>query len=150
MENDKLVECKHCNSKLCYEKQTPDFTLWTCFTCGFVANSKMIVGSSYYEEQTSILPEVYKEVIYVEDSGIVWIPNFVKKPEMGMVYLNKNKKGDYEWNVVKEIPIPEEEQNKYPIPHKKGEFYKFKTDMSTLKEFDLNNYMGALDYLMGK
>ena len=34
-----------------------------------------------------------------------------------------------------------------PNPNKKGEFYEWRMDMDTLKEFDEKDYMDALDYI---
>ena len=41
----------------------------------------------------------------------------------------------------------DKDRKKYPIPGKKGEYYKFRMDMDTLKNFDEGDYMEALDYI---
>ena len=45
------------------------------------------------------------------------------------------------------MKIKEEEKEKYPIPNKEGEFYEYKMDMTTLKQFNERDFMEALDYI---
>ena len=51
------------------------------------------------------------------------------------------------WTVVKAIPIPEDEQEKYPDPTNPGTFYKYKMDMKNMKRFDKLNFMDAAEEL---
>ena len=55
--------------------------------------------------------------------------------------------GDWQWTCVKTIPIPEEEQNKYPDPKNPGTFYKNRMDMKNLKRFDKLCFMDAAEEL---
>ena len=41
----------------------------------------------------------------------------------------------------------EEDKEKYPVPGKKGEYYSFRMDMDTLKNFEEGDYMEALEYI---
>ena len=41
----------------------------------------------------------------------------------------------------------EDEKEKYPIPGKKGEFYKWRMDMETLVEFGEGDFLEALDFI---
>ena len=58
----------------------------------------------------------------------------------------KDKK-DWQWTVVKAIPIPEEEQEKYPDPTNPGTFYKNKMDMKNLKRYGKLEFMDAAEEL---
>ena len=51
------------------------------------------------------------------------------------------------WGAVKAVPVKDENRKKYPIPGKKGEYYKFRMDMDTLKNFEERDYMEALEYI---
>ena len=54
---------------------------------------------------------------------------------------------DWGWTVVKAIPIPEEEQYKYPDPTNPGMNYKNKMDMKNMKRFDKLCFMDAAEEL---
>ena len=60
--------------------------------------------------------------------------------------LKENKK-DWGWTVVKAIPIPEDEQHKYPDATNPGTNYKFRMDMKNLKRFDKLCFMDAAEDL---
>ena len=54
---------------------------------------------------------------------------------------------DWQWTCVKAIPIPEEEQEKYPDPSNPGTFYKHKMDMKNPYKFDKLCFMDAAEEL---
>ena len=54
---------------------------------------------------------------------------------------------DWGWTVVKAIPIPEDEQHKYPDPTNPGVFYKNRMDMKNLKRYDKLSFMDAAEEL---
>ena len=56
-------------------------------------------------------------------------------------------KQDWKWTVVKAIPIPEEDQDKYPDPNNPGVNYKYKMDMKNLKRYDKLCFMDAAEEL---
>ena len=43
--------------------------------------------------------------------------------------------------------IEAQEKEKYPIPGEEGEYYKWRMDMDTLKDYDELDYMDALEYI---
>ena len=59
----------------------------------------------------------------------------------------KENKKDWGWTVVKAIPIPEDEQHKYPDATNPGTNYKFRMDMKNLKRFDKLCFMDAAEEL---
>ena len=56
-------------------------------------------------------------------------------------------KQDWQWTVVKAIPIPKDEQNKYPDPRNPGTFYKHKMDMKNTLRYDKLCFMDAAEEL---
>ena len=54
---------------------------------------------------------------------------------------------DWGWTVVKSIPIPEEDQHKYPDPTNPGTFYKNRMDMKNMKRFQKLEFMDAAEEL---
>ena len=66
-----------------------------------------------------------------------------------MIFPEPLKKGkqDWGWTVVKAIPIPEENQHKYPDPRNPGTYYKHKMDMKNLKRYGKLEFMDAAEEL---
>ena len=148
MNKDALIICKRCGSNACYEDQVNNEvrTYW-CYGCGFISNTLMKEGEDFLEQQTKILPELYRDLMYEDDEGKTWIPSSINKPKQGMVFLDGTDVDHWSWAGVKAIEVKEKEKNKYPIPGKKGEFYEHRMDMETLKHFKERDYMDALSYI---
>jgi hypothetical protein len=64
-----------------------------------------------------------------------------------MIFANGPSIQNWNWAAVKAVQVTEEEKEKYPIPGKKGEFYTWRMDMTTLKTFVERDFMEALSYL---
>jgi hypothetical protein len=91
---------------------------------------------------------LYKDLIWKDpETGLMWLPSMVNEPTKGMVFANGPSKEEWGWAAVKAVPVTEEEKEKYPIPGKKGQFYEFRMDMSTLKMFEERNYIDSLSYI---
>ena len=148
MQNDNLTICDHCGSDACYKQPvTEDINLYFCYGCGFQSNSAMIEGSDFYNEQLEVLPELYKDLISIDNDGKVWIPSAINSPTQGMIFVNGTSIGNWKWSAVKAVPVSEEEIEKYPIPSKPGEYYEWRMDMSTMKSFEEKDFMDALSYI---
>ena len=52
------------------------------------------------------------------------------------IFANGKSSDNWKWAAVLAVPVTEEEKEKYPIPNKEGEYYKWRMDMSTMKEFE--------------
>lgn len=149
MKRDNLVICTRCGSDACYKDiVNEDVTLEFCYGCGFQTNTLMIKDSKFFNEQCAVLPELYKALMdEEEDTGKVWMPTTVNKPDKGMVFADGTSRDDWRWAGVKAVDIPEDEKEKYPIPGKKGEYYAKKMDMSTIKHFKESDFIEALSYI---
>jgi hypothetical protein len=64
-----------------------------------------------------------------------------------MIFANGTSTRDWHWAAVRAIELTEEEQTKYPIPGKDGEFMKYRMDMKNLKQFIERDYIEALSYI---
>jgi hypothetical protein len=145
---DKLINCPCCGSDACFvDETTPDISTYFCYGCGFQTNSLMKEGEEFYNQQISILPELYKDLLNKDDDGTIWMPSTINLPQQGMIFANGPSKEDWGWAAVKAIPVTEEEKEKYPIPSQKGKFYEWRMDMTTLKMFTKRDYMEALSYI---
>ena len=145
---DNLVLCERCGSDACYVTEVNEtIKNHFCYGCGFQSSTVMTANSEFLKEQMETLPNLYKELMGEDESGKVWMPTSVNVPSQGMVFANGKNSSNWKWAAVKAIPVKEEEKTKYPNPHKKGEYYEWRMDMETLKEFEENDFIEALEYI---
>jgi|TARA_B100001939_G_C16941605_1_gene618515 hypothetical protein len=145
---DNLVKCDRCGSDACYVQEVNnEIKNYQCYGCGFITNSLLKKDSRFFEEQMELLPNLYKELMGEAEDGKIWMPSTVNQPEKGMIFANGKSSDNWKWAAVLAVPVTEEEKEKYPIPNKEGEYYKWRMDMSTMKEFEEKDYIEALDYI---
>ena len=82
------------------------------------------------------------EIVVQCDKGMVF-PEPIKNADEAV----KLQATDWGWTVVKAIPIPEEEQHKYPDPTNPGTNYKNKMDMKNMNRLDKLCFMDAAEEL---
>ena len=149
---DKLITCKCCGSDACYESeftsQEGPIKTWLCMTCGFTTNSTMTEDSEGLKQTLELTADLIKDLRQDHD-GLAWFPTAITMPNKGMVFPEpvKGTENEWLWTVVKAIPIPEEEQDKYPDPTNPGTFYKNKMDMKNMKRFEKLCFMDAAEEL---
>ena len=154
---DKLVDCKCCGSNACYESEftTQDGKIetWLCMTCGFTSNTTMTEDSEGLKQTLELTADLIKDLRQNHD-GLAWFPTAITMPDKGMIFPEPMKgtstpegKIDWGWTVVKAIPIPEEDQHKYPDATNPGIFYKNRMDMKNLKRYDKLAFMDAAEEL---
>lgn len=145
---DNLIICNHCGSDACYVvENSSEIKSYSCFGCGFTTNSLMKEGEEFYNQQIEVLPELYKDVMFKDKNGIMWMPTTINVPTQGMVFYNGTSKENAKWAAVKAVKVFEEEKEKYPIPKKPGEYYEYRMDMTTMKGFEMKEFMDALSYV---
>jgi hypothetical protein len=147
---DGLIICPcERKSNACYESQvTDDISIKTCLGCGFsTTNPLMKKGEEFYKEQIEKLPQLYKDLLFEDNDGLTWQPSVVNLPEKGMIYAEGTNKDNWKWVVKLAKPISEEEKEKFPVPGRVGEFYKFRLDPATTKYFNKHDYIDAIYYL---
>jgi hypothetical protein len=142
---DNLTTCSRCGSDACYiQEVNSEVKLHQCYGCGFVANTIMTRGSEFLEQQMSVLPELYKELMGEDEDGLIWLPSVVNVPDKGMVFADGANGQQWAWAAVKAVPMPEDEKAKFKA---KGKEYDWKMDMTTIQHFPEGDYMEALDYI---
>jgi|TARA_R110000772_G_C13180048_1_gene427953 hypothetical protein len=148
MNSDKLTICDKCGSDACYVTEVnQDINNYFCYGCGFQSNTLMREGEELLEEQMKSLPELYKDLKFEDTNNQIWFPSTVNLTEQGMVFANGSSTRNWKWAAVKAIPVTDEEKLKYPIPNKENEFYKWRMDMTTIKQFKERDFMEALSYI---
>ena len=154
---DKLVKSPVCDSDACYESefQTQDGPIktWLCMTSGYTSNTTMTLDSESLKQTLELTAEMIKDLRLdlVPPGGgekLAWFPTAITMPDKGMIFPEPIKgKKDWGWTVVKAIPIPEDEQHKYPDPRNPGNNYKNKMDMKNLQRFGKLEFMDAAEEL---
>jgi hypothetical protein len=65
-----MVICPHCGGNACYEQQiNEEVTTHFCFGCGFTTSTLMQADSKLVKETLENSPELYKDLLYTDDSG---------------------------------------------------------------------------------
>ena len=154
---DKLVKSPICDSDACYESefQTQDGIIktWLCMTSGYTSNTTMTEDSEALKQTLEYTADLIRDLRQDHEPPgggevLAWFPTAITMPDKGMIFPEPIKgEDDWGWTVVKAIPIPEDEQHKYPDPRNPGTNYKHKMDMKNLKRFDKMCFMDAAEEL---
>tara|TARA_B100000768_G_scaffold166074_1_gene169122 strand:+ start:825 stop:1274 length:450 start_codon:yes stop_codon:yes gene_type:complete len=142
-QHDEIIQCPKSGGDLCYKIEvSKDITQYMSLSCGFMTNSLMKVGTDFYNEQMILLPELYKDLAWEDDNTkLIWLPNNINVPELGMVYASGASTEEWKWAAVKAKALDEE------ITNKDGSISSYKPDMSTVKYFEERDYIDALSYI---
>ncbi len=132
-------------SNACYEQSFEqdgqEIKTWLCFGSGFTTSTLMTEGSKSVKDLLETAPELYKDLLHIDDEKRVWFPATITLPEKGMVFLDGVSKEDWKWKAVKAIEIPKEDLGKYPS----GQTHRM--DMRNGKEFKRRDFMDALEMI---
>ena len=160
---DKLVNSPICDSNACYESE---FTTaegpvktWLCMTSGYTSNTTMTLDSEALKQTLELTADLIKDLRQDHEPPgggevLAWFPTVITMPNKGMIFPEPIKGSttfentvDWNWTVVKAIPIPKEEQEKYPDPTNPGTFYEHKMDMKNPYKFNKLCFMDAAEEL---
>jgi hypothetical protein len=122
---ESLIVCVRCGGNACHEVSNDQLTIWSCFGCGFTANSTLT--DDKIEEVESVIPQLYKDLKFKDEKGLYWYPNSVMLEDKSMVFADGRSIDDWKWAGVQS---------------KEG-----KADMTTVKYFEEKEFMEALDYI---
>jgi hypothetical protein len=149
MQHEEIINCPKSGGDLCYKVQVaPEIYNYLSISCGFWTNSFMTEDHEFYKQQMETLPELYKDLAWVDPkTGLIWLPNTINVEDKGMVFANGTDASNWRWAAVKAIELLEDERKNHPIPGKPGEFMKYRMDMKNMKTFEERDYMDALSYI---
>jgi hypothetical protein len=122
---ESLIVCARCGGNACHEASNDQLTIWSCFGCGFTANSTLT--DDKIEEVEAVIPQLYKDLRFKDEKGLYWYPNSVMLEDKSMVFAEGTSVNDWQWSAVQS---------------KEG-----KADMTTKKEFAEREFMDALEYI---
>jgi len=138
--DDKLVICSHCSSDTCYEHKQQGITILSCMGCGFTTNELMIEDSELVTQTEEVMPELYKDIKFIDDQKRVWYPTVLNIQDKGTVFVNGTNKDTWGWAGIKATETTDEEKEKL-----KGATHK--SDPKTLKTFTKDQFDEACHYI---
>ena len=142
MEKDQLENCPCGGSNACYKQEVDkDLTTWLCFGCGKSSSTTMKQGSAPVLQAIESAPELYKDIMYIDDKDQVWFPSTITLPNKGMVFVDGTSAENWKWAAVKSIEIAEEEKKNFP------ENQTHKMDMKNIQHFEQRDFMDALEII---
>lgn len=122
------------------------YNSYKCLVSGYQSSDFWKEGEFDLEELESTLPELYKDLKIVDKEGRHWYPQVVNIEDKGIVFMNGTSKDDYGWCSIKNIPVPDDEKERFKNPQT-GEYIKYKSDPTSLKQFNQFEFIEALDSL---
>jgi hypothetical protein len=142
MQKDNLGICSRCGSDACYEQDLgANYKVYMCYGCGFTTNTLMTEDSEFLEEQLEVLPEIYKDLIYIDDEGIKLDSFYYKSPRKRNDFHKSKSIKDWTWASCPAKELTEEELPKFP------EGTTHKMDMKSVKHFNERDFIEAIDYI---
>ena len=123
-------------------------------TSGYTSNTTMTLDSETLKQAEELTAELIKDLRQDHEppgggEKLAWFPTVITMPDKGMLFPEpvKNEPKNWQWTVVKAIPILEEEKEKFPDPRNPGKFYKYKMNMKDPLRFDKLCFMDAAEEL---
>lgn len=137
---DRLIICNKCLSDCCYEYKQQGILVWSCMGCGFTSNELMVEGSQLVQETEEVMPELYKDIKFIDNKKQIWYPTVINIQDKGTIFANGTDKDNWGWAGIKVIETTEEERQKL-----KGATHK--SDPKTLKTFGKDQFDEACHYV---
>jgi len=136
---EKLIECKRCGSNACLEQQiNEEVTTHLCMGCGFTTSTLMTEGSEVVSTALETSPELYKDLMFKDKDGFIWMPSTLTLPNKGMVFVDGTDKSSWKWAAVKAVSLQEGDK-------KISNEQTHKMDMQNVKHFAERDFMDALE-----
>jgi len=136
---EQLTTCKRCGSDACYEQQVnEEVKTWLCMGCGFTTSTLMTEGSNPVKTVLETSPELYKDLMYKDSDGHIWMPSTITLPNRGMVFLDGTSAKEWSWAAVKAVPLTEGDQ-------KVNKDQTHKKDMKNVQRYKERDFMDALE-----
>lgn len=141
---DNLVECKRCKGNACYEQHIDNnTTTWLCMGCGFTSSTMMDKDGPTTANTLETSPELYKDLMFVDEDSRAWFPATITLPTKGMVFVDGTSKQNWMWAAVKAVPLTEEEKTSGRFPEDQD----IKMNVRESQKFDQKDFMDALEVI---
>lgn len=119
---------------------------YKCLVSGYQSSTLWKDGEFDIEELESTLPELYKDLKIIDENGLHWYPQVIVDPVLGTLFANGADKDNWGWSIIKNIPVPEDEKERFKNPST-GEYLTHKSDPKSMKNFDKFGFIDALGEL---
>jgi len=144
---DKLVTGPF-GSDACYEnsfeQDGQQITTWMCMGSGFTTSTLMDKDSEATRNTLETSPELYKDLMHIDENNRAWFPATITLPGKGMVFVDGTTTKDWKWSAVKAIELTKEEVDSKRYPANQTH----KMDMVNAKQFDKDSgFMDALEVI---
>jgi hypothetical protein len=141
---DQLTVCKRCGGNACYEQHINEkMTTWLCMGCGFTSSTMMLKDSNLVRDLMETSPELYKDLLFEDDTNRVWAPSTLTLPGKGMTFIDGTSETDWKWKAVRAIEITEEDRKDKQYPADQT----YRMDMANAKTYEQRDFMTALEYI---
>lgn len=139
---ESLVNCLRCGGNAClHDISENKIEGWLCFGCGFATSTEMKEGTEVALNIGEVLPELYKDLLYIDSEGKIWYPSTITLPNKGIVFLDGSSIEDWTWTAALSIPIPDEDKHRFSNEQTT------KIDYTQKKVFHKKDFMDALEYI---
>ena len=142
---DEFVICKRCGSDACYKVEHEKSMHWQCMDCGFYTNTTMLKNSDVVDHIKSTSPELYKDLLFEDEDGLIWAPKVVKVPEVGTIFIDGTSIMNWAWCFMPAEKIPEEERWEFPDKNKPGEFEIYRTNDKKKRSYGQQDFIMAME-----
>ena len=137
--NEQLGNCPRCGCDACYITPINEtMSAYYCWGCGFQSSDLLKEGEFDLEEYELSLPELYKDLKSVDQTGRYWFPVTVVLPDKGTVFITGTSVSDAGWAGILVRETTAEEKAKLND-------IKYLSDKNTLRRFD--SFIDACEYV---
>ena len=141
---EKIISPIDGNKHFFYHKdEKTNLESYLCMTSGYTSTSLFVKGSesckSALESSPPLVVELQK---YDPERNLIWLPVVLNMGKMGIIWPEGTKTKWY-WKYAEMVDIPTEEQQKYPIAGKDGEYYKNRLDVENAMTYESNQFLQA-------
>ena len=141
---EKVIDCPVCyNTDNCFEEVQETFSSYLCFACGFMSDSRYEIDSINLIESLKSSPKLVIESQFKDKHrNIVWFPSVINMGTRGIIYPEGTEE-EWCWKYAKVIDISKEDQEKYPVAGKDGEFYETRLGVDSATEYGKYEFLSA-------
>ena len=126
-----------------FEQDGKEVKTWLCMGSGFSTSTMMDKDSNIVKDTLETSPELYKDLMHIDENNRAWFPATITLPAKGMVFADGTDKKNWKWAAVNSVEITEEDRKTKKFP--KDQTHKM--DMKNIKYFGQKDFMDALEII---
>jgi Zn ribbon nucleic-acid-binding protein len=135
------ISCPVCNMHTAFQTTEQNIESYLCFTCGYTSNSLFTEESEKLAALLKTTSELIKDLkVFDTVREIYWFPSVINMGRLGIIFPEGTLE-DWKWKYARVVDVGKDEEMKYRIPDKPGEYYETKLDVDNAEIF------GRLEFL---